>query len=94
MIKQKTKECYLAQLSHFVQGLVRIDAVAGIAQEFGLQGLGQGGVAGGEIFVGRLKIVPPAAEIISNEAAAADLGVVPGAGAEAVNADAFVHVVR
>ena len=83
-----------AQNSRFIQGLVRIDAVAGIAQEFGLQGLGQGGVAGGKIFLGRLEIVPPAPEILFDDFTAANSGVVPGAGTEAVMADALVHVVR
>lgn len=74
--------------------LIGIDAVAGIAQEFGLQGLGQGGVAGGEIVLGRLKIVPPAPEILFDDFTAANPGVVPRAGTEAVKADALVHVVR
>ena len=74
--------------------LIGIDAVAGIAQEFGLKGLGQGGVAGGEIFLGRLKIVPPAPEIFFDDFTAANPGVVPRAGTEAVKADALVHVVR
>ena len=73
--------------------LIGIDAVAGIAKVFGLQGLGQGGVAGGEIFLGRFKIVPPAPEILFDDFTAANPGVVPGAGTEAVKADTIVHVV-
>ena len=51
-------------------------------------------MAGGEIILGRLKIVPPAPEILFDDFTAANLGVVPRAGTVAVKADALVHVVR
>ena len=51
-------------------------------------------MAGGEIVVGRFKIVPPAPEIFFDNFTAANPGVVPRAGTEAVKADALVHVVR